>query len=188
MIEARMAEQAKYSRAYAVETYAMGMRRMKDAVNDLHALPCRGSYLDVGCGRGEMLKHAEAMGFVSVQGVEVVPALIDGARVVKGEAHSLPFVDKSFDVATLWDVIEHLVPGDDYAVCRELARVARRFVLLTANNRPSTLPDGTDLHINKRQYETWHELFTQWFAPAKVTWIKGQRHYISEAWRIELCA
>lgn len=182
---ARHAEHAKYRRAYELPNYHMGGARMEDALRDLRELPSRGSYLDVGCGRGEMLSHAQNMGYGPVQGVEVVPDLLGGDRVVYGEGHALPFTDDSFDVVTLFDVIEHLLPGDDELVCRELARVARRHVLLTANNRPSHLPDGTDLHINKRAYEEWDSLFRDWFAPGAVTWIKGQRTYVSEGWRID---
>lgn len=177
----RVAEQLKYRSAYGDESYRMGRRRMEDAVGDLENLPCRGSYLDVGCGRGEMLSHAAGMGFAPVQGVEVVQELIDGTRVVRGEAHDLPFGDRSFDVVSMFDVIEHLVPGDDEAACREMARVAKRHILLTANNRPSIV-DGNDLHINKRPYDEWDRLFREWF-PGDVTWMKGR---FSEGWRVDL--
>ena len=186
MIEAaRKIEHQKYSRAYAGGHYGMGAPRMADAVADLAAIPSRGSYLDVACGRGEMLRHAEALGFSFVQGTEIVPALIDGSRVVYGEVHALPFPDKSFDVVTMLDVIEHLIPGDDETACRELARVARRHILLTANNRESKKAIGEELHINRRPYEEWDCLFRSWF-PGRIEWIKGERNYISEGWRIDL--
>jgi SAM-dependent methyltransferase len=186
--QARCAEHAKYDRVYSKQPgYRMKPQRMGDAVTDLKALPSRGSYLDVSCGRGDMLEQAAALGFSPVQGTEIVPALIDGTRVVHAEAHALPFAGKSWDVATLFDVIEHLIPGDDQLACLELARVARRHIIITANNRPSFSKDRRDdLHINKRHYATWDALLNRWFAPARVTWIKGRRHYISEAWRIDL--
>lgn len=183
--EARAAEHAKYRRAYTAQpNYRMGQRRMMDAVRDLAALPCRGSYLDVSCGRGEMLGHAKRLGFSPIQGTEIVPELI-GGNVVRAEVHALPFPDKSFDVVTLFDVIEHLIPGDDELACRELARVARKHILLTANNRPACNKAGDDLHINRRPYEQWDALFRAWF-PGKVTWIKGRRHFVSEGWRVDL--
>jgi hypothetical protein len=89
-------------------------------------------------------------------------------------------------VVSLFDVIEHLIPGDDELACRELARVAKRHILITANNRPSFNKAGDDLHINKRPYEEWDQLFKSWFHGARVTWIRGHRSYISEAWRVDL--
>lgn len=179
----RISEQKKYDAAYQLEKYGMGGLRMQDAVDDLSSLP-RGSYLDVGCGRGEMLDKAIKMGFSHVKGVEVVPDLIDEERVVAGEAYSLPFEDKSFDVVSLFDVIEHLIPGDDELACREMNRVACKHILLTANNRPSRLPDGTDLHINIRSYDEWDELFREWF-DGSVVRLKN-RKYVSAGWRIDL--
>lgn len=184
--EARAAEHAKYQRTYAAQPkYRMKRERLADAVADLKALPCRGSYLDVSCGRGDMLHHADRLGFSPVRGTEIVPELIDGTRVVRAEVHALPFDGDSFDVVTLFDVIEHLIPGDDAAACREMARVARKHILLTANNRPSFNKAGDDLHINRRSYDEWDRLFREWF-PGAVTWIKGDRAYVSEAWRIDL--
>jgi ubiquinone/menaquinone biosynthesis C-methylase UbiE len=184
--EARAAEHAKYHRAYALNPkYRMKAERMADAVNDLRALPCRGSYLDVSCGRGEMLARAKELGFGQVAGTEIVPALIDGETVVRAEVHDLPFADRSFEVVTMFDVIEHLIPGDDRAACEEMARVASKHVILTANNKPSFNKAGDDLHINKRPYEEWDRLFRSWF-PGTVTWIRGKRAYVSEAWRVDL--
>lgn len=183
---ARAAEHAKYHRAYALNpNYRMKKERMADAVADLAALPCRGTYLDVSCGRADMLDAAERLGFSSVQGTEIVPELIDGDRVIRAEVHDLPFGDRSFDVVTMFDVIEHLLPGDDQAACKEMARVARQHIIITANNRPSFNKAGDDLHINKQPYEDWDRLFREWF-PGTVTWIKGNRAYVSEAWRVDL--
>lgn len=181
----REAEHAKYRAAYRQPKYRMSGARMEDAVRDLADLPCRGSYLDVGCGRGEMLRHALQLGYLPAHGAEVVDDLIDGVTVVRGEAHALPFTDAAFDVVSLFDVIEHLPVGDDELACQELRRVARRFVLLTANNRPSKLKTGEDLHINIRPYPEWDERFRAWFAGCEVTWLKG-RQYISEGWRVAL--
>lgn len=184
---ARRTEHDKYVRAYTDGKYGMGAARMQDAVADLRALPCRGSYLDVGCGRGEMLSHARRLGFEPVQGMEIVSAFIDGQVVLYGEVHALPFSDHSFDVVTMFDVIEHLITGDDELGCREIQRVVRKHVLITANNRHSQNSVGDDLHINKRAYDEWDTLIRRWFHPASVCWIKENRRYISETWRIDLC-
>lgn len=185
LAERRKSEQEKYVRVYQQSEYRMGVLRAMDTVRDLKCLPMRGSLVDVGCGRGEMLEEARAMGFGPVIGVEVVPELVNGTTVVSGEVHALPFADKSYDVATMWDVIEHLVPGDDEAACRELARVARRHVMITANNLDSKSL-GVQLHINKRPYEEWDRLFKTWFAGATVEWLKAPRQHYSQGWRIDL--
>jgi len=185
-MEARKAEHRKYRHTYARQpNYKMGSKRMSDAVRDLTAIPSRGTYVDVSCGRGEMLDHARKMGFTVSVGTEIVRELIDNKRVFYGEVHQLPFRNKYADVVTMFDVIEHLLPGDDELACKELARIASKHVLLTANNRPSFSKAGDDLHVNKRAYEEWDELFRSWF-PGSVTWIRGERNYVSEAWRIDL--
>lgn len=186
----RRAERAKYERAYERQpNYKMKGARRDDAHRDLSdvfaSLEGPASYLDVSCGRGEMLQLAEELGFARVQGTEIVPQLIDGQRVIEAWAHELPFADGEFDVVSMLDVIEHLLPGDDEAACRELARVAKRTVLITANNKPSFNSAGDDLHINKRKYSTWHSLFERWFAPGKVTRLDVDRQYVSAAWRID---
>jgi ubiquinone/menaquinone biosynthesis C-methylase UbiE len=180
----RKAEHAKYERAYTESEYGMGERRMADTLSDLKALP-RGSLLDVGCGRGEVLDQAAQMGFAPVHGVEVVQSLTDGKRVVFGEVHALPFSSSAFDVATMFDVIEHLIPGDDELACKELARVARKHVLITANNETSQRAIGEELHINRRAYDEWDALFRRWF-PGSVTRMAGERQHPSQGWRVDL--
>jgi hypothetical protein len=78
------------------------------------------------------------------------------------------------------------VDDDDELACRELARVARRHVIVTANNAASFNSAGDDLHINRRPYHEWDRLITAWFAPARVTWLNSPRHHVSEAWRVNL--
>lgn len=180
---ARMVEHAKYVRCYDAETYRMGDVRRLDAVDALAALPERGSYLDVSTGRGEMLKEAETLGFRPVRGTEIVPDLIDGLMVLRAEVHSLPFVSNCFDTVTMFDVIEHLIPGDDEKACLELARVARQHIVIAANNLPSGHGKNV-LHINRRTYDEWDVLFRDWF-PGKVIRLGLQRS-ASVLWRVDL--
>lgn len=183
---AREAERDKYVKAYQAPNYHMGGTRMAHAMEDIRALDPGQSFLDVSCGRGEMLDFADSLGYEDVIGTEIVPELIAGdVRVQLGYVHDLPFADERFDVVTMLDVIEHLIPGDDERACSELLRVARRHIILTANNKPSRSLLGEELHINRRPYEEWHELFQRWFSGCKVTWIKRGRT-VSETWRIDL--
>jgi ubiquinone/menaquinone biosynthesis C-methylase UbiE len=166
--QARASEVAKYVNAYRSSTYRMGDARRYHAELALSALP-KGSLLDVGCGRGETMRMAADMGFSPVRGLEVVPYLcVPG--VDQGFAHAIPHSDGSFDVVTMFDVMEHLLPEDTETVCRELERVAKRYVLLTVHNG-SSQHNGVELHINRRaSYDAWYEFFKRTFS-GSVTWM-----------------
>ena len=83
--------------------------------------------LDIGCGTGanlEMLSEfgvaqgvdvsAEALAFCHARGLEAVK---------QGAAEALPYEDRSFDLVTGLDVVEHL--DDDLAGLKEMHRVLR---------------------------------------------------------------
>ncbi len=180
----RAAEHEKYTRCYKIPNYRMGANRMQDAVRILEDLPSRGSYLDVSTGRGEMLSAAMTLGFDPVKGTEVVPALLDHPRVVRAEVHALPFADGEFHTATMFDVIEHLLIGDDELACRELVRVASKHVIVAANNGKGGNWCGDVLHINIRPYDEWDRLFREWFAPHKVMWVTSGASF-SQIWRVD---
>ena len=182
---ARLAERKRYSEIYgSMPDYRMGSRRLQETISFLREVP-RGSLLDVSCGRQEILSYAEGVGFGPVLGTEYTPELCDGRSVIEAPAHALPFADLTFDVVTMFDVVEHLVPGDDELACRELNRVATKTILVSANNKPSVLPLHGDLHINKRPYKQWDALFRSWFC-GEVSWISRGSSTLSEYWRIKL--
>ncbi len=189
MNKAREMEVRKYVRTYRDQAgYRMCGQREVDAYQDLERLPARGGYLDVSTGRGEMLRHARKLGFREAFGTEIVPDLVLGrVGMFQAYAHDLPFSDGLFEVASLFDVIEHLLPGDDEKACRELRRVATKHILISANNRESRNEHGDDLHVNKRPYAEWHKLFAEWFAPYQhLHWLRGPNRYHSETWRVDL--
>lgn len=95
-------------------------------------LPLRPSYLDVGCGDGSLtIKVANIIGASKVYGVDIdekalVKASEKGVITFKCDLSkgSLPFNDSSFDIATIFEVIEHL--DDPQNVLREVFRVLRK--------------------------------------------------------------
>jgi len=182
--ESRFIEQQKYVRAYMSPRYGMGIQRYQDACKELNSiadiLQFRSwSYLDVGCGRGEMLKIAVALECHPVEGVEVVPALC-GGDVRHGEVTRLPYIDNQFDVVTCFDVLEHLPPDDTRKALDELHRVAKYIIVVSANNRKSCLPDGTNLHINIRPYTEWEALLRERW----TGYIENRpSNFVSETWR-----
>jgi SAM-dependent methyltransferase len=166
-VRARASEIAKYERAYAHPDYRLGDRRRAHITEHLSRIP-KGSLLDVSTGRGEVLTIARNLGHSPVLGTEAVPYLCDGEAIRHAYAHDLPFGTGAFDTVTMFDVMEHLLPEDTEAVCRELSRVARYRVLLTVHNGPHRYR-GEDLHINRREsYAHWLTELRQHFTPHEV--------------------
>lgn len=161
-----LVEQWKYERAYELENYRMGPVRLVYAMEDIAVIQPGQSYLDVGCGRQEIMIAVEKNGGI-VQGIETVPQLCDGERVIHGDICDLPFEDRQFDFVGCYDVMEHIPPTEDDVALRELARVCRGTVFISTNDRRSVLPDGTDLHINKRPQSDWHRKITAVWPNAK---------------------
>ena len=176
----QQAEVDKYCGVYRLDNYAMGAARKACAVENLKSVAPT-SYLDVGCGRGEMIAASKELGFDVSAGAEVVDYLT-GGDVVNAPAWDLPFKDGAFDVVSIFDVIEHLLPGDDEKACRELDRVAAKHVFITAANY-SSCSLGVELHVNKRAYADWDQLFKEWFS-GRVEWLPRAHGTNSETWHI----
>jgi 2-polyprenyl-3-methyl-5-hydroxy-6-metoxy-1,4-benzoquinol methylase len=177
----RQHEIDKYERAYCNQRYRLGPNRMVHITYGLRDIE-RGSLLDVGCGRGEVLDMAEKMGFDPVMGVEAVGYLCDGKRIARGLVHDLPMLDKSFDVVTMFDVMEHILPDDTDSAVRHLERIARKTILLTVHNGPSTF-NSEELHINRKgSYDEWFDYFKSVFS-GKVEWLP-RHESISEMFKV----
>jgi 2-polyprenyl-3-methyl-5-hydroxy-6-metoxy-1,4-benzoquinol methylase len=72
-----------------------------------------GKLLDVGCSAGFFLREAQAHGW-EAHGLEYSPDTAEiaaqhpGLHIQSGTLEAAPYEAKSFDVVTLWDVIEHV--------------------------------------------------------------------------------
>jgi len=101
-------------------------------------VPKRGPLLDVGCYTGVFLDVAAKRGW-PVTGVEPSRWAGDVARrrgftVHSGTVTTAPLVPKSFDVVTMWDVVEHLTdPVAVLARARELTSDDGWLVAATLN-------------------------------------------------------
>ncbi len=107
----------------------------------LNFLAARGkSVLDVGCGLGYFVKRACEWGAVA-QGCELSAAAVRYAHDVlklttvhHGRVESLGFKPSSFDIITLWDIIEHLIDPVEILICvRELLREGGTLFIQTPN-------------------------------------------------------
>lgn len=100
------------------------------------------SVLDVGSGTGNVLRWlAKERPSLTLRGVEPVPALIRQAEelglpagtIQLGSGTALPFENASIDVVVAFGVLHHVRKPAE--VIGEMARVARRAVFISDNNR-----------------------------------------------------
>jgi len=85
------------------------------------------SMLDIGCSSGSVLKVGGALG-LQVQGVEPAPKAAATARslgfdVFTGFLHEASFPGNTFDIVTLFEVIEHL--REPLVLAHEISRILK---------------------------------------------------------------
>ncbi len=110
-------------------------RRLKFALRNG---PRGGRALDVGCAAGFCMAVLRERGF-ETHGVEVSPTIAQHAiehfgfdTVHVGTLESAPLAEQSFDLITMWDVIEHVVdPASLLAQARGLLKPGGLLVLET---------------------------------------------------------
>jgi len=138
-------------------------RRLKDAFGVADVQPGM-RLLDVGCGRGEILRHCMKLG-VEAFGVDYAEVAAQMSRdtilmqrqsmaaemereptissdiatgVCRSDAKRLPFGNGQFDRVLMFDVVEHLYPWELHEALLEVGRVLKRngrFIVHTAPNR-----------------------------------------------------
>jgi SAM-dependent methyltransferase len=111
---------------------AAAIRRLVRGARDV-------TILDVGAGIGDMALRFARDGWRTVA-LDVHPQVVAAAaaatadeprvQVSTGDGRSLPFADDEFDVAHASLVLHHLDPADVVMTLREMARVARRGVVV----------------------------------------------------------
>lgn len=89
-----------------------------------------GSVLDVGCGKGYLLRQIQqACPGIQLQGVDFVDRQFpENIPFIQAEATSLPFADKTFDLVLCTHTIEHIHKARD--LVKELKRVARKKIII----------------------------------------------------------
>lgn len=170
-IVTRESEREKYQACYARETYHCQGARLQRVTKDAQSIPVGASYVDVGCGRAEMVKLAASRG-VAACGVELVPELCgrftagsNGSPkpyyVIEGVVTALPFQDRHFEFVSCYDMLEHLPEDQVDTALDELFRVCASTLFLTTNDKESRLPlsDGSflELHLTRKPRAWWNE-------------------------------
>jgi ubiquinone/menaquinone biosynthesis C-methylase UbiE len=109
-------------------------------IRDHYGLADNAHVLDVGCAKGFMLHDfKQLMPQLNVAGIDVSPYALDNAiETVKphlrlGNARSLPYPDRSFDLVLAINVIHNLPLEECKQALRELQRVTRRHAFLVVD-------------------------------------------------------
>lgn len=133
-------------------------RRLRDAFALADVRPGM-RLLDVGCGRGEILRHCLRLG-IEAHGMDYAAVATQMSRdvvaaetqrvaaetqraaavpgVCQADAKTLPFPDNTFDRVLMFDVVEHLYPWELQRAFVDIGRVLKpggRLVIHTAPNR-----------------------------------------------------
>jgi len=129
----------------------------------------RGNLLDIGCGTGYFISHMKEQGW-KVQGTEPDP---DARRIAASQlgqeipdsAGLFDLPERSFDVITMWHVLEHVYELDDYL--RQISFLIREggsFIVAVPNY---TCYDARRYQENWAAYDVprhlWH------FSPNSIT-------------------
>lgn len=132
------------------ETHGERLSRRLSAAFAIAAVQPGMKVLDVGCGRGEILRHCARLG-ADAYGIDYAPVAIDMASklvedlgdapgktgVSQADAKQLPFPSNYFDRALMFDVVEHLYPWE-LALCladiRRTLKPGAIFIVHTAPN------------------------------------------------------
>jgi SAM-dependent methyltransferase len=151
-----------YSEYYAVEDkhwWFVGRRRVLLCLLDRYfgrRLSEGRSLLDVGCGTGTMLGYLSRYG--AVRGVDADEAAISFCRqrgvdnVQLYDGRKLPFRDQTFDLVTMFDVLEHI--EDDRFALEEVFRVLKAggTFILTVPAYPFLWGPQDEVSLHKRRY------------------------------------
>ena len=161
--------------------------RLRSKVIDRYK-PSAGRVLDIGCAAGFFLKVMKEKGWETT-GVEISASMADFARtelelnnVLTGTLEKQQFEAESFDVITLWDVIEHL--EDPRAVLATAKRLLKKdgVLVLETQNVESVFARlmGRRWHHYKFEEHLWH------FSPKTLTALLGLESFsvaeVSSRW------
>lgn len=137
-------------------------RKLSIALLRKHGLPPRVRWLDVGCGPGGNLGTLVSWQPDLVVGLDLSPLALSlaqqhgaAAALVRADiGRNLPFIDESFGVVTIFNVLYHDWVGDEVAVLTETLRVLQPggLLLITEPAFPSIAREMDVAAMGRRRY------------------------------------
>jgi len=107
--------------------------------------------VDIGCGDAYLWKRFNVYGHENVTLVDIDS--YPHPNFVRADAHNLPFEDKTFDIALLCEILEHV--RDPVQVLKEAKRVTKEKILIT-------VPDEDNwISLYRPKTPIWKELILQ---------------------------
>ncbi len=101
---------------------------LREYMDSIGMRPETARWLDVGCGKGELLRRGVGTVGETI-GCDVSPDMLQAAHglnvVIQEEPTRLPFLDAKFDLVTAVCVYHHVTPTDRPKLTGEIARVLR---------------------------------------------------------------
>ena len=130
------------------------------------------SILDVGCGHNEFVADIRSKrNSIKTTGVDFACKSAD----IVCPADKLPFKDKSFDLITSFDMLEHIPYDEIDEVLKEFKRVSNTiFVQISLRKSPSTI-DGENLHPIVKSSRWWIKKIEEHnFSTNMIMYCKGK--------------
>lgn len=172
-------------------------------VADIYTLvpPDTASLLDVGCGNGLFCNYVNSQGRVlKVVGLDRSKTALKyvGTEKIQGSITEIPFPDKWFDCVTSLEVLEHLPIKTFEDARKEIARVAKKYIIVSVPNS-QILGEGMtqcsscktkfdpDLHMRSFNGDSMRSLFSNYgFGCQQVEEIGHYSNYmgISMFWKM----
>jgi len=183
-MDKQLIEKEKYDLSYTDPSYKMGHARRFSAEKCIDWILNKTeiqTHLDTSAGRGEIVEFMRSKNINSI-GTDIVDSLLVPDKIIFAWSNDLPFEDKSFDLLTNLDAMEHYLPEQTEEIIEEFCRVTKKYIYFAISN-VNSVHKGNDLHINKKPYEEWFKILSNY---GKVEWVYKQDNRISENFILEL--
>jgi len=131
-----------------------------------HLIPYGSKLLDIGCNTGSTIFKLHLCGFKNVYGIDVNKISIQHGRqaynqisdkLIDYDGVKLPFGNNSFDIVTMFDVIEHINNINEF-LNGEVRRVLKKGgrLLFQTPNIYTNIPWEIFIHRSIHKYKEYH--------------------------------